>query len=342
MRNKIINKKSDSNKPGFTIIELVVVIAVMGILSSIAFVSYNGWKQSTTIAQLKSDLNGVAAAMENARTFNNTYPATIPSTFTASSGVTLTGGSLNGGKGYCVDAVNGTLSYNITNMYDTPSAGVCPILYLDAGNTASYPGTGTAWTDLSGSGNNGVTRNSAGVPTQYTFDGSNGGALTFDGNSYVKVNSTPALNFSSNGSFTISVWIKPNTVASAWIRGIMVQESYLSNGYRLGIANGGQPKFWTTQSGGTLDLGSSQNLTTTQWANIVVTYNNQQAYMYFNGVQTGSSTGTYIAGSNHVYIGLTVSEYYSGLLSSVSIYGRSVAPSEVQQNFNEQRVRYGI
>ena len=28
------------------------------------------------------------------------------------------------------------------------------VLNLDAGNTASYPGSGTTWTDLSGNGNN--------------------------------------------------------------------------------------------------------------------------------------------------------------------------------------------
>ena len=33
------------------------------------------------------------------------------------------------------------------------------VLCLDAGNTKSYPGSGTAWSDLSGQGNNGTLTN---------------------------------------------------------------------------------------------------------------------------------------------------------------------------------------
>lgn len=128
MRNKIINKRTDSNESGFTIIELVIVIAVIGILSSIAFVSYNGWKQSTTVAQLKSDLNGVAAAMENYRTFNNTYPVptSLPSTFVPSSGVTITPVGIGTATTYCVNA--------------TPTSGSPPIYHVDQGGIPAVNG----------------------------------------------------------------------------------------------------------------------------------------------------------------------------------------------------------
>ena len=33
------------------------------------------------------------------------------------------------------------------------------VLALDAGNTKSYPGSGTTWTDLSGHGNDGTLTN---------------------------------------------------------------------------------------------------------------------------------------------------------------------------------------
>ena len=49
------------------------------------------------------------------------------------------------------------------------------VLCLDAGNSKSYPGSGTTWTDLSGNGNNGTLRNS---PT-YSVD--NLGKIVFDG-----------------------------------------------------------------------------------------------------------------------------------------------------------------
>ena len=49
------------------------------------------------------------------------------------------------------------------------------VLCLDAGNSKSYPGTGTTWTDLSGNGNNGTLTNGP------TYSSANGGSLVFDG-----------------------------------------------------------------------------------------------------------------------------------------------------------------
>lgn len=54
---------------GFTIVELVVVIVVMGILATITVASYGNWRERTVTNQIKSDLNGVATAMENVRNF---------------------------------------------------------------------------------------------------------------------------------------------------------------------------------------------------------------------------------------------------------------------------------
>jgi hypothetical protein len=49
------------------------------------------------------------------------------------------------------------------------------VLALDAGNPKSYPGSGTAWTDLSGNGNTGTLVNGTG------YNSGNGGSLVFDG-----------------------------------------------------------------------------------------------------------------------------------------------------------------
>jgi hypothetical protein len=48
-------------------------------------------------------------------------------------------------------------------------------LYLDAGNASSYPGSGTAWTDLSGNSRNGTLTNGP------TYSSDNGGSIVFDG-----------------------------------------------------------------------------------------------------------------------------------------------------------------
>ena len=41
------------------------------------------------------------------------------------------------------------------------------VLALDAGNTKSYPGSGTTWTDLSGNGRNGTLTNME-IPGDYS------------------------------------------------------------------------------------------------------------------------------------------------------------------------------
>ena len=63
------------------------------------------------------------------------------------------------------------------------------VLNLDAGKFYSYPKSGTAWTDLSGNGNNGTLTNGP------TFDSGNGGSIVFDGvNDYVGVNNSTSIN----------------------------------------------------------------------------------------------------------------------------------------------------
>ena len=61
-----------------------------------------------------------------------------------------------------------------------PSLVSAIVLDLDAGNTSSYPGSGTRWTDLSGKGNHGTLYNSV------TYNSSNQGSLVFNGYEMVK------------------------------------------------------------------------------------------------------------------------------------------------------------
>jgi hypothetical protein len=68
---------------------------------------------------------------------------------------------------------------DIPGAIATPSIVTAGLVrWYDAGNTSSYPGTGTTWTDLQGSGynltlQNGPTFTSSGVGSYFTFDGSN-------------------------------------------------------------------------------------------------------------------------------------------------------------------------
>ncbi len=67
---KYINK----NQSGFTIVELLVVIVVIGVLAAITIVSYTGIAQRATAATLKSDLKNASTQLELDNASNGSYP----------------------------------------------------------------------------------------------------------------------------------------------------------------------------------------------------------------------------------------------------------------------------
>lgn len=335
-KTKKIVKTQNWLKSGFTIVELIMVIAVIGILASIVIVSYGSW-QSTTIAnQLKSDLNGVAAAMESARTFGNIYPATVPTTFIPSSGVTLNGGSLNSGKGFCVDATNGSQSYSIS-QYGTPFAGTCPTLYLDASIGASYPGSGTVVTDLSGNGHNGTLLNGVG------YSNANGGSWVFDG-STTDYGVLP-IGVPAGRAFTIEVIGKIGNTAvannfisanpPAFIR--VLNNKVRWNIYILKDSN--STYSWSFNNG-------NINIVQDKVYDLVMTYDGANLRGYVNGSidVTIPFVGQTVASQN-IKVGYTTGGEDSPLIGEVyaiKVYNQVLSASEVQQNFTALRGRYGI
>ena|GEM_PF-646076 len=192
--------------------------------------------------------------------------------------------------------------------------------------------------DTSGNTNNGTTSDGANdTGMNCTTSGKFGTGCSLDGtDDRVDVPSNTPMTFSSNGAFTIATWIKPDNLSSAWRRGISGSENYLNSGYRFGMVNGGAPTFWTTQSGGTLGLTSSQILNINAWNQVVVTYNNQTAYIYLNGKLTGTATGTFVSGANATQIGGFDygSEKFSGVMDEYRMYNRALSPAEVSQLYN--------
>ena len=77
--------------PAFTVVELIIVIAVLGILVIISVVAYNGVQKTAAERAIQSDLQSAASEMQRSAQMNaGVYPTTIPSALTTSANVNVT------------------------------------------------------------------------------------------------------------------------------------------------------------------------------------------------------------------------------------------------------------
>jgi hypothetical protein len=83
------------------------------------------------------------------------------------------------------------------------------IMHLDAGNPASYPGSGATWTDLSGNGNTVTLQNSPGFSN---------GAITFEPTAAQWALTAANLNLTAFTAVTVEIVVRctPGTVFCAW------------------------------------------------------------------------------------------------------------------------------
>jgi prepilin-type N-terminal cleavage/methylation domain-containing protein len=68
-----------TRRTGFTIVELLIVIVVIGILAAISIVAFNGVQARSRDARRVSDLNNIAKALEAQFAINGEYPNTVAS-----------------------------------------------------------------------------------------------------------------------------------------------------------------------------------------------------------------------------------------------------------------------
>jgi len=210
------------------------------------------------------------------------------------------------------------------------------VLHLDAGNPASYPGSGTTWADLSGNGNNGMLVNGVG----YSVD--NLGSLRFDGvNDYL---ATPTIALNTNTGFTTELWIyiedpQPvyNNFWSYW---------YSADNFELGTyaSSSSQGRFIFKDNGAPGAPSITSPYIGDQWANVVFGCNATTPFLYTNGVFTGTA-GSF-RNTNIIITSLlrnnAGSTYYKASQSTISFYNRALTPQEIQQNFNALCGRFGI
>ena len=67
-----------ASRNGFTIVELIIVMVVIGILAGIVIVSYNGIQTGARDARRDSDVAQLNIALEKYKAANSTYPDVCP------------------------------------------------------------------------------------------------------------------------------------------------------------------------------------------------------------------------------------------------------------------------
>ena len=209
-------------------------------------------------------------------------------------------------------------------------------LNLDAGDTSSYPGTGTTWTDLTVNGNNGTLVNSpaftsAGASSYFSFGSGANQRTSF-------TYQTPQQTAST--AFTWNIWAYPTANS----------DSYLLMGYR-----GTTPlQFYklTTQKFEMYPAEVFNAFAINVWQNICAVYDGTQAgtanmKLYVNGTQVGvrdADAPDLLASAMPFYVGgdPIAGEYATARIAQVNVYNRALTAGEITTNFDVMRGRYGI
>jgi hypothetical protein len=242
----------------------------------------------------------------------------------------------------------------VTVEADIISSGL--VLNLDAGNTFSYPGSGTTFTDLSGFGNNFTLINGP------TYSSANGGGIVFDGvNDYsVRSSISASSELSVTDNFTIEQIFRPTAYQPSNYFGLtnMLLNKGTASTYNYATQVSSDTSFSfikrTDPEGlqySTFTVPSMLNK-----VNVVtlVIQNGSNSSIdtvscYYNGsfvatvniaglaIAPQNNTPFYLGGLSNVANTMFIGTYHSG-----RVYNRALAATEVQQNFNTLRGRYGI
>jgi len=209
----------------------------------------------------------------------------------------------------------------------------------DAANTKSYPGSGTTWVDISGKGHN-ATANGA------TFSPLNGGVWDFDGtNDVITLSATTDIQAQAV-DWTWECWFYVDAGASSYdylfAYGPPHQIAWYDN----------QLNAWFNDTDNTSSYdvafaSGSNTVPTGQWTHGVISRIGSAWKMYINGVEKASASASFTVANSSTapkigsYDG---SQYFlDGKIASMRIYkGRGLTASEVQQNFNAVRTRFGV
>ena len=208
-------------------------------------------------------------------------------------------------------------------------------LYLDAADPASYPGSGTTWTDLSP---NAYSTTLVGSPTF------NSTYFNFGNNQYVDTNQALSAE-----SFSVGAWIRSSATG---IRMFLSKETPVTGNpwnYRMWLNSGtliGDMSQVTTQS----SLQHAGGYNNGQWYLAMFTRDDSNWYLYVNGSQVATKADPYtgsVTNPQELWIGRSAytgggGYQFLGDIGQVFIYNAVLTPAEISQNYNATKATYGL
>lgn len=203
-------------------------------------------------------------------------------------------------------------------------------MWLDA---ATYPGSGTTWSDLSG---NGADATLVGSPA---YSSLNGGYFTFvpASTQYATVAGTPL----NPTNYTKSIWCMFNISTDNNLISSSAGGHFMFTGgtNRLYCGHSNWTGFPTTYP-------STGTIANSTWYNFTLTFNTTAGMtLYINGSQDSTYTAqkTAPAGGQVNLASFSVAgNLLNGRIAQALIYNRTLSPGEVLQNYNASKARYGL
>jgi len=133
----MIQRPQRAREYGFTIVELLIVIVVIGILAAIALIAFSGISQRADVAAIQADLGNAGRQMKIFNVNNGVYPTAndcsaspvAGSICLTPSGSTTFQFSVNNTpdpRTFCITATRGTVSYYVNQETGAPLRGACP------------------------------------------------------------------------------------------------------------------------------------------------------------------------------------------------------------------------
>jgi hypothetical protein len=232
------------------------------------------------------------------------------------------------------------------------------VLSLDAGNTKSYPGSGTTWYDLSGNGNHGTISNGEFVAEdRYLRNSGNTSNFFTVGIAHsTSINSTLT---TTTGGWTIEEVIWTNSVGSPNADGgtVVSEHAYVTGqtGFDWNHGNGLDTIRFGMSSNSTgyyedevyISTGAVNALNTWRVRTMIWDRGANQIRLYMNGGYSGAAStpntaGTAIYDGGGINFGSLYGWRHFGRRAGIKIYNRALSAQEILQNYTATKSRFGL